>query len=1175
MVYLGLLLWFLGAEEKMSSSIVENLIPVGKLLVHIAENGHSIELDCDEATLVEAVMQWIEPVSGIHCNDQLVLCADLKLEPQRPLSAYKLPSSDREVFVFNKSRLQINSPPPPPEQVNIVEVLETRPPASSSDPHPLDDAPDPALKALPSYERQFRYHYHRGHAIYSRTLSKFDHCERLLREQKVQERALEVARSNLDQYYRMIHQNCSEFMKRYKQQHRCHTDLLANFDKVMQKLRSTKLHPTLQTAIRKCLMDFVKEDNLRKLAENCNSSHRQFENKVVHFNQIFGEVKRKVEELFALRASLPAKNLELTIKEHRRYLDEQKSIMQSLSKDVNTVKKLVDDCLSCQLSSSLRPHDAVSALGPMYDVHDKSHLPRMQACERAISKLLDFCKDKKNEMNNFVHNYMQKTTYVTYHIKDVKLQFPVFREAMMRQEDIFMDLKLVHEIGPSYRACLAEIVRRKASMKLYMGMAGQLAEKLAIEREAEVRKREEFLKAHGLCIPKDVLASMGLYDTPSQCDVNIAPFDTALLDIDIPDLDHYAPEYLAGLPTKVEKAASSLRSSISMSNETSRSADTEEAGVDTLGKDDSDDFEGSGLVEIAGTSKMEVENAKLKAELASAIALICSLGPVFEYESLDDSKVNTLLKNAAEKTAEALHLKDEYGKHLQSMLKAKQKQCVSYENRIQELEQRLSDQYSQGPKLSITNDVADFGLLASNADDCKPEISGCELNVPRISISEPMDEVSCISNSLEAKLGPFTRQSSKGREGVDENMMDSSGMLNPQLDSSMQEPHREELQVGEKDGKDRMVGLSGMSLTNSSTAESTPEPLNALPCETAAELVLDSKVGGNLVLELRSALAEKLDQLSASETKLRDALDEVSMLRREMEMSRKLLDESQMNCAHLENCLHEAREEAQSHRCAADRRASEYSALRSSAVKMRGLFERLRNCVYTPGGMAGFVDSLRALGQSLANSISDSEDDGTAEFRKCIRILAEKVGFLYRHREELHEKYTSVEAVNEQLKKELEEKNELVKTLYTKHQLEKQANKEKISFSRLQVDEIAAFVLNSAGHYEAITRNCSNYFLSADSVALFTDHLPSQPSYIVARIVHMERQTVKPPPPSTRSDPGWADPADQPTSDSGSERLTLNCGSTWNPYSLPIGCEYFVVTVAMLPDTTIHSSPPS
>lgn len=182
----------------------------------------------------------------------------------------------------------------------------------------------------------------------------------------------------------------------------------------------------------------------------------------------------------------------------------------SCSKDVNTVKELVDDCLSGQLSSSIRPHDAVAALGPMYDVHEKNHLPNMEACGRSIAKLLEFCKNKKNEMNIFVHNYMQKIAYVTYFIKDAKFQFPAFREAMVHQDDLFMDLKLVHGIGPVYRACLAEVVRRKASMKLYMGMAGQLAERLATMREAEVNRREEFQIAHSSYLPQDILDSMGL-----------------------------------------------------------------------------------------------------------------------------------------------------------------------------------------------------------------------------------------------------------------------------------------------------------------------------------------------------------------------------------------------------------------------------------------------------------------------------------------------------------------------------------------------------------------------------------------------------------------------------------------------------------------------------------------
>ncbi|KAK2966994.1 hypothetical protein RJ640_017712, partial [Escallonia rubra] len=1122
----------------MSSNFSEGVIQRGKLLVHIAENGHSFEFSCDEYTVVEEVQRSLESVSGIHINDQLLLCLDMKLESQQPLSDYKLPSDEREVYLFNRARMRSNSSPPAPEQVEVDEIVDPPSPSSSNNPHPLDGASDPALKALPSYERQFRYHYQRGLAIYNRTHVKYEICERLLREQKVQERALEIARGNLDHFYKMILQSYMEFVKCHSQQHRNHSNLLYNFGRDVDNLSSCKLLPALQTANRKCLLDFVKEENLRKVAEECNGSHRQFENKVAEFKHEFGDLKRSAELLFSSKAS-HIRDLEVTIKDHQRYINEQKSIMQALSKDVSMVKKLVDDCLTSQLSSSLRPHDAVSALGPMYDGHDKSYLPKMEACGRSISNLLDFCKNKKNEMNNYVQNYMQKIAYIQYTIKDVRYKFSVFTEALKRQNDQFEHLKVIRGIGPAYRACLAEVVRRKASMKLYMGMAGQLAERLATKREAEVRRREEFLKVHASYIPRDILASMGLYDTPNPCDVNITPFDTNLLDIDISDLDRYAPAYLLGLSSKTERHGM-MKNSSSLSSDSSHSAEVEENSVEGIEKYDPEEpLEGSELVEIAGTSKLEVENAKLKAELASAIARICSFCPDIEFESLDDSQVGNLLKGAQEKTAEALHLKDEYGKHLQSMLKTKQMQCESYEKRIRELEQRLSDQYLQGLNLSVNKDASNFVLSTGKADDSKSEISGDgDAHMPFLS-TEPMDDVSYASNSLHGRLGLSDKQS-KPQEGLDENMTDSSGMLNPQLDSSMLETNRDEVRVNDKDGKDLMLADVGMVLATSSTADSISQPLITLPSDTAVDPGLDSKISSDLVLELQSVLAEKANQLSETETKLGALAEDVATLERELEARQKLLDESQMNCAHLENCLHEAREEAQTHLCAADRRASEYNALRASAVKMRGLFERLRSCV-SAGGVAGFAESLRALAQSLSNSTNGNEDDGTAEFRDCIRILADKVGVLSRHRAELLERYSKSETATEQLKKELEEKKELVNTLYVKHQLEKQANKEKISFGRLEVHEIAAFVLNTAGHYEAINRNCPHYYLSAESVALFADHLPHRPNYIIGQIVHIERQAVRP-----------------LSTDAGTGRLTSSSGSTSNPYNLAVGCEYFV-----------------
>lgn len=138
------------------------------------------------------------------------------------------------------------------------------------------------------------------------------------------------------------------------------------------------------------------------------------------------------------------------------------------------MKKLVDDCVSSQYSGALRPHDAVSALGPMYDVHDKSHLPQMEACDMELKNLLEYCIKSKNSMNLCVHTRLQNVAALQSNIRDMRNQLAVFKEAMARQNDIFTELKLLRRVGPSYKACLAEVVRRKACMKLYMGQVVSL-----------------------------------------------------------------------------------------------------------------------------------------------------------------------------------------------------------------------------------------------------------------------------------------------------------------------------------------------------------------------------------------------------------------------------------------------------------------------------------------------------------------------------------------------------------------------------------------------------------------------------------------------------------------------------------------------------------------------------
>ena len=149
-------------------------------------------------------------------------------------------------------------------------------------------------------------------------------------EQCIQQRALETARGSMDQGYRVVQNQFSEFVKIYSLQHRHHSELLHGFAGNIERLRNCRLHPALQTETRKCLLDFVKEEHLRKAAENCANSHRQFEVKVSQFKSSFGELKRRVEDLGLDRVNASLKDLEIAIKDHHKYLAEQKSIMQSL-----------------------------------------------------------------------------------------------------------------------------------------------------------------------------------------------------------------------------------------------------------------------------------------------------------------------------------------------------------------------------------------------------------------------------------------------------------------------------------------------------------------------------------------------------------------------------------------------------------------------------------------------------------------------------------------------------------------------------------------------------------------------------------------------------------------------------------------------------------------------------
>ncbi|BBN09232.1 autophagy-related protein 11 [Marchantia polymorpha subsp. ruderalis] len=1125
-----------------------------KIEIHVAENGKSYELECQASTTIQDLQSILPQISGIPAQDQMLITSqDNRLEAKHTLQHYGLPSHNKSVFLFNRCRLVLNSPYPPEEEFEVFHV-EYPPLPTSGGNHPLDESSDPVLKALPNYYKLFKYHHAVAQAFSTASNMRLDACRRLLREQEMQEKAMETARGNMDHFYRIIKQNYSEFLRNYNRLSKYHSELLENFERDLERLRNCRLHPGLCSTQLKTLLDCVNESRVRKWAEECSTSFSQFNLKVSALKENYTRLDNKVQVLFNTKATVDVKQLAGTIEDHAGCIEEQNRIIQSLGLEVNQVKKLMDDCVSSQYAGSARPHKAVSALRSSYDIQKKRYLPTMESTDNQLQSLLEHCEERKTAMTRSVHSRLQSVASLQSSLKEMRNQLAAYKEAMNRQATIFSHLRLVRRMGSAYKGCLAEVVRRKAWMKLFMGQAGQLAERMARKREAEVARREEFLKEQSHYFNREVLELLGLYENPSQCVVNIPPFDTQLLELDIVDVERYAPEALVGPLLKISGTDGRGGSTRSLSDSAFHTGIESQGGKEDHEGEVDDDGDND---EINGTSKLEVENAWLKAELASAVARLCHLDPEFEPEEardVDDVGSNKdsghQTRSAVQSMVDALRLKDDYAKHLRGLLNMRQSQCKVYEDRIRDLEQRLQDQHLRMQKFPsglTTPDRRDHGDDSENSGLTALRCPG---------VPEPMDEG---ASSLAAYEGQQLNQSDSGgreagnenvqtdrmREVPDEAMSDVSGVVSGLVDAAMEDgPRRSDVESTidrSSSGVVEVVNVNSRLIEDSTGESGSGDAASSQPAD-AGNGELGAHIRDDHVLALENMLVQKTQECEAVEERLRVALAKSDRLLSDLDSNAELLNECQVNISHLENRLHDAREEARINLCAADRRATEYNALRSSSVRLRGLTERLKNCISTSGGV-GFADALRALAVSLSSpSASDAGED---DFRNAIKTLAEKVGVLAQQRAELLERCKIAENNQNHMTKTLDE-------LKKKRQMEKQASKEMICFTRFQVHGLAVFIQNGNGHYEALNRNCPHYYLSEDSIALFLENLPSGQHYIVGQIVHIDRSIVR----SASGSPGESEI-------SGSN---VGGGSRCNPYGLPVGTEFFVVTVAMVPD---------
>eukprot|EP00897_Mesotaenium_endlicherianum_P009176 jgi/Mesen1/8287/ME000045S07747 len=1275
------------------------------MLIHVAENGRSYELDCVGATTVEVINNTLAALTGIPVGEQMLISGDTRLEPSRNLAFYRLPSEEKHVFLFNRLRLLPDAPPPGQEELEHVEAVLPPAPSVLDVGHPLDESPNPLLRALPSYERQFRFHFQKGQAIFRASQQRFDQCRRLVQENRVQELAMETACGNMGLYYRHICSAHEDFIQQFARQHATHQDLLNSFEQDMDRLRACELHPALRShnPSRGTLLDCVKEDALRRWAHDCSMSHAHFAGKVAELRTLFADLQRSVEELLQTAPDVDVEHLEAGLEESHKYIEDQGSILQSLSKDLNTVRKLVEDCVSSQLSSSsLRPLDACAALDPMSELHTGNHLPRVEACDRKLAALLQHLRQCKLVMSTCVHRQLQRVASLQSRIRDLRNQLAAFREALARQEEIFAELALLRRVAAAYCACLLEVVRRRAFAEVYLGEARQVAERVARVREGEIALRAKFAQDQSLYLPRDVLEGMGLLGVPSLCEISVPPFDRHLLNIDIAYVQRTcgsgtllgtfsssSSSASAAAPSALPAPAAAAGGKAAASPGRGEGGGAADAASD--GEDDGGDHHQPG-------GGLELENARLRADLASALALVYALQAGGGSGGISGASGGASSSSAAaaqdrdsramvaSKTAEALRLKDQHSALIQSSLQKQRSQSSLYEQRIRELEARLAEQSAlllrkeQQQQLQPYAHHAKSGTGVGSGSGIAVCESESENSLERgLGLSErslgppggsqghghrgqaasggdhmglgsgrlevvPMEEGSTLTDVASSSPRPpsVTRESSRGDVTLLDQAPDAPGADSvADTDAKMtnvegagtgaggggggggseapsgrqsggtwseqrqrqQEEEKEEaaataasgeryggkevaagggarLELGNREAAGAGVaggaGVGGAernSMLLQSSLFSRGGSSSAGGGGGSSELVIarleqeeeerGGETGQERERELEGELAllrERLCEVQAEMESERErhlgvlaqasaaSSAEVGELRLQLEKKTALLSECQVNSAHLENRLHEAREEARTQRAAAERRARD--------VRVRGLLERLTRCLAPPPSSSGppppaaLADTLRSLANSLSSNSGagdGGEGGGGGEAGDwvvaAVRALAEPMAVLAGDRAQLTQRCLAAEAEPAQLGSKL-------RALAARHEKTLQAYREKIGFTRFAVHEFAAFVQEESGFWVAVHRGCPHRYLSEESVAL----LRQQPHTrcIVGQIVHIEKGVAR---------------ADAAGGSSG------GAGSSSNPYGLPHGTSFYVLTVAMIPKLNVR--PPS
>ena len=183
--------------------------------------------------------------------------------------------------------------------------------------------------------------------------------------------------------------------------------------------------------------------------------------------------------------------------------------------------------------NSQRLLEECGALETKNNTHVSESLPTLARLDAHLRGVQDVSEEAKHDATTRLYHRLRAISALQSQICELRNKLHLYASLLNRVHMYCAQLHLIRTLPATYHACLEEIRRRHKAAEHATELMAKAAENLATTRDAEVQRRDAFMRTHGALLPRGLPAlSQLLQERPLFVEVSAsANADTRLMEL--------------------------------------------------------------------------------------------------------------------------------------------------------------------------------------------------------------------------------------------------------------------------------------------------------------------------------------------------------------------------------------------------------------------------------------------------------------------------------------------------------------------------------------------------------------------------------------------------------------------------------------------------------------------